>query len=119
MRLSLAILLLALTSLFSTAHGQSMSEMKRAANAEFDQADAELNTVYKKVLDGRSPKGTAALKEAQRAWITFRDKSAEAYGASEEGGSLEGLLAVHCSTTLTKERTANLRRMFLSGTESF
>ena len=124
--LFLAVLLL----LGAPAHGQSMSAMKVTAEAEFEKADAELNKVYKQSLSGLSPKGTAtrlegrekevaALKEAQRAWITFRAKSAEAYGTSEEGGSLETLLAVRCSTTITRERTAQLKKMFQSGTEGY
>ncbi|MEZ0259231.1 MAG: lysozyme inhibitor LprI family protein [Chthoniobacter sp.] len=94
--------------------GQSMVEMKHTAQHDFEKADAELNTVYKAVLERLSPKGVAALKESQRAWIIFRDKTAEAYGTGEEGGSLEGLMYIRCLEATTQNRTKELKKLFLS-----
>jgi uncharacterized protein YecT (DUF1311 family) len=73
-----------------------------------------LNTVYKAALATRSEKGVAALREAQRAWITYRDAAAEAYGTGEEGDSLEALMVLRCSEALTKDRTAELKKLYLS-----
>ena len=94
--------------------GQPMMELKQAAQHNFEKADAELNTVYKSALDGLSPKGNAALRESQRAWIIFRNKTAEAYGTHEEGGSLEGLMRIQCEEAVTRERTGELKKLFLS-----
>jgi hypothetical protein len=81
-----------------------MGTMKENARKDLEVADAELNTVYKKILATRSEKGIAALREAQRAWIIYRDATAEAYGTGEEGGSLEALMVLRCSEALTKSR---------------
>ena len=110
--------LLVLVSITSLAAGllyaQSIMEMKGDARKDLAKADAELNSVYKKALATRSEKGMAALREAQRAWITYRDKTAEAYGTGEEGGSLEGLMFIKCSAALTRSRTKELKELFLS-----
>ena len=55
--------------------------------------------------------GAQALKEAQRAWITFRDKACEAEGYAFKGGSAEPLLVYGCMRVLTEERTAHLTSM--------
>lgn len=95
-------------------YSQSMVEMKQAALRDFEKADAELNAVYNKVLRQLSPKGVTALREAQRAWVTFRDKTAEAYGIGEEGGSNEGLMYIRCQEAITQNRTKELKLLFLS-----
>jgi len=98
----------------SSLSAQSMMQMKEKANKDYQIADAELNKVYKQVAKSLSKKGKAALLKAQKAWIQYRDNSAEAYGTLEEGGSLEGLNYTLCSTSITKKRTTELKEMFLS-----
>ncbi len=93
---------------------QSTWEMKRDSQSDLEKADAALNVAYKKALATLSEKGGAALREGQRAWITYRDKTAEAYGTGEEGGSLEGVMVITCATEMTKNRTAELKKLFLS-----
>ncbi len=96
------------------AHGgQSMMELKQTARRDFEKADADLNVVYKDIVSQLSPKGAAALRESQRAWVIFRDKTAEAYGTHEEGGSLEGLMAIRCLEATTQNRTGELKKLFL------
>lgn len=105
-----AVLVLTLSS----TNAQSMGTMKENARKDLDVADAELNSVYKEALATRSEKGVKALREAQRAWIIYRDATAEAYGTGEEGGSLETLMVLRCSEALTKNRTAELKKLYLS-----
>lgn len=52
-----------------------------------------------------------ALKEGQRAWITFRDKTCEAEGYAMKGGSAEPLVVYGCLHELTTERTGHLEAM--------
>lgn len=88
--------------------------MKGDSQNDLEKADAELNATYKKAIATLSEKGASALRDGQRAWITYRDKTAEAYGTGEEGGSLEGVMVITCSTELTRNRTAELKKLFLS-----
>jgi uncharacterized protein YecT (DUF1311 family) len=39
----------------------------------YQRVDADLNAVYGRCLATLSPEATAALREAQRAWVTYRD----------------------------------------------
>lgn len=39
----------------------------------YQRVDADLNAVYQRCVAALSPEATAALREAQRAWVTYRD----------------------------------------------
>ncbi len=93
----------------SDTPAQSMMEMTRIARRDYEKAETQLNSVYQKALARLSPKGKAALCEAQAAWIIYRDKNAEAYGTGEEGGSLEPYMAIRCREASTKSRIAELK----------
>jgi uncharacterized protein YecT (DUF1311 family) len=71
--LSLALGALALASL--AAHAQTQSAMNQDACAESRKADQALNATYAKVFKeyAKDPQFLAKLKQAQRAWIAFRD----------------------------------------------
>ena len=80
----------------------------------FDNVDKALNEAYKALLVKMDQDGKAKLKEAQRAWIQFRDAdTALAYQNSGEGGSLGGLIATNHKVDLTFERIKELKN-FLS-----
>ena len=80
----------------------------------FDNADKALNEAYKALVVKMDQDGKAKLKEAQRAWIQFRDAdTALAYQNSGEGGSLGGLIATNHKADLTLERIKELKK-FLS-----
>ena len=75
---------------------------------ELKAADAQLNAVYKKALAAMpSDDAKAKLKDAQRAWIAFRD--AEIALSAELPGSASGNLLKMLQTELTKARTEQLK----------
>lgn len=96
----------------------TQTEMNQCAHDDWELADAELNLAYKRTMqllkgwDADLPEaeqgGAEALKEAQRAWITFRDKACEVEGYAMKGGSAEPLLVFGCMRQLTEDRTAQL-----------
>lgn len=100
------------------ANAVTQMEMNQCAYDDWEAADTDLNAAYKRALtllkgwDADLPKaeqgGAAALKEAQRAWITFRDKACEVEGYAMKGGSAEPLLVYGCMRQLTEDRTAQL-----------
>lgn len=59
-------------------------EMVNCINAEADRQDALLNMYYKKLIKNLEPEQAKSLKEAQRAWIKWRDASS-AFVATEGG----------------------------------
>lgn len=96
----------------------TQTEMSQCAYSEWEAADAELNAAYKRAmtllkgwdadLPDREKGGAEALKEAQRAWIIFRDKACEVEGYAMKGGSGEPLLVYGCMRQLTEDRSAQL-----------
>lgn len=97
---------------------QDQQSMNRCAWLEFETADRALNVAYKKAraflrqMDADLPAelrgGAMALRDAQRAWISFRDKACEADGFLFRGGTMEPLIVATCKTRLTKRRTGDL-----------
>jgi uncharacterized protein YecT (DUF1311 family) len=93
----------------------------QCAYEEWQTADAELNSVYKRAtailkdqdsrLDAAMRGGPEALRDAQRAWITFRDKTCEAEGFAMRGGSAEPMVVAFCLTRITRERIGHLYGM--------
>lgn len=88
-----------------------------AANA-FNAADKDLNAAYARArsamrrIDGELSASQAgaetALRDAQRAWITFRDNACLAEGFQMRGGSAEPLLVFGCKARLTEQRAQDL-----------
>ena len=100
------------------ANAVTQMEMNQCAYDVWEAADADLNAAYKRAMtllkgwDADLPEaeqgGAAALKDAQRAWVTFRDKACEVEGYAMKGGSAEPLLVYGCMRQLTEDRTAQL-----------
>jgi uncharacterized protein YecT (DUF1311 family) len=103
------------------ATAEAQQDLNQCAYADWEAADADLNTVYQAAIamleqwDADLPSdekgGADALREAQRAWITFRDKTCEAEGYAMKGGSAEPLLIYGCMRLVTEERAAHLQGM--------
>ena len=102
------------------ANAVTQQDMNQCAYGGWEAADADLNAAYKRAMDllkgwdadlpEAEQGGAAALKEAQRAWISFRDKACEAEGYAMKGGSAEPLLVYGCMRQLTEDRTGQLTR---------
>lgn len=103
------------------ANAMAQVDLNACAYQDWEAADADLNAAYKRAMAllqdwdanllAAEQGGAQALKEAQRAWITFRDKACEAEGYAFKGGSAEPLLVYGCMRVLTEERTAHLTSM--------
>lgn len=135
MRLLAAALLLASSGV---AHAldckdpQSNYDMKYCAAEDLKKADAELNVAYKKALDEarkwyQSTKGSpgnetmpdseAVLRDAQRAWVSFRDANCKYQYQIYYGGTHAPLAHALCMVDMTRARTKELRQ--LPGGEEF
>ena len=86
--------------------GLSLEELGQAYAAAMD-----LMRQWDEGLPAEEQGGAAALKEAQRAWITFRDKACAAEGYAMKGGSAEPLLVYGCMARVTEERASHLWAM--------
>jgi uncharacterized protein YecT (DUF1311 family) len=110
---------------WNCADPQAQQEMNACAQIDFERADAELNAEYRAAIahardadrtdaaarlpsDDR-PGDEATLREAQRAWVAFRDAHCRLQGYEARGGSMEMMLYDGCRAAFTRARTAQLR----------
>lgn len=104
---------------------QNQADMNACAAIAFERADAELNAAYREAIaaaraadaeidrnyDTR-PTSEEKLREAQRAWIVFRDAHCTVVGYEEaRGGSMEPMSYEGCRTSVTEARTEQLRAL--------
>ena len=83
--------------------GLEIAAAHAAGNAEAGNADAALNATYKTALSQLDASNQARLREAQRAWIAFRDKECD---FRVQGG--DGPARADCIAELTRQRTEAL-----------
>ncbi len=93
-------------------------EITHCAGEDWKAADRELNTIYASAMalmrriDNGLPadlKGAAdTLRDAQRAWIPYRDRACDAYGFLARGGSMESQIVLSCRAELTRQRVREL-----------
>jgi uncharacterized protein YecT (DUF1311 family) len=101
----------------------TQSDMNICSNLDWQQADKELNTVYRKAVDFAKDEDKSfadqpelegalkALKKAQRAWVDYRDGQCEGYGFGARGGSMEPMLVSGCLADLTRKRIHELKEL--------
>lgn len=87
----------------------STAEMQTCADKLYQAADAELNRVYRQLASKLSTSRREKLKTAQQAWIAFRDKNAAFAASVVEGGTMYPILEISELTTMTKQRTEQLK----------
>ena len=88
--------------------GQTQMGMQQCAAGETARHDARLNRNYKAILDQLdSADDKDAIRNAQRAWIAFRDADCGSY-VSMTWGSMSHLEGAQCLTDRTRERADQL-----------
>ncbi len=111
----------------------SQRQMNDCAAFEYRRADTRLNNVYRKAMEymtddqARAEKrgdqqqieyektSVGSLKQADRAWLTYRDLQCKAAGQQYEGGSMRPMIEWQCMTTLTEHRIADLKSIYEDG----
>ena len=96
----------------------STPEINACAKQEQEKVEAELNAVYKEVMKSLSEPDTeyekpsevkAALIEAQRAWIKFREADCNAVYIQNQGGTIRTVMYISCMQQRAKQRIKELR----------
>ena len=99
-------------------NAMSQMEMTYCAEQDWLMQDADLNDAYAaakaamRQVDAGLPKAErgaeAYLRDAQRAWIGFRDSACAAEGYLMHGGSAEPMVIYGCRARLTEARALDL-----------
>ncbi len=105
---------------------ETQVEMNFCAEQGFREADKELNSVYKQLMQVlRSKRNTTdseqvaynkklenSVIQAQKRWLEFRDSSANIWRVKYEGGSVMPVIYYGVMTSLTKAQTRELQELF-------
>jgi uncharacterized protein YecT (DUF1311 family) len=94
--------------------GRSTAGMRQCCYAAMEAWVEEMNKGYQTLLASLKPEGQAALREAQRAWLTYRDKQFELTNEiymSEMQGTMYHVVATNNNMELVKERALHLKTM--------
>jgi uncharacterized protein YecT (DUF1311 family) len=91
--------------------GRTQYEMNACAAEKLARADSLLNHSYQQLLRVIEPDRVDALREAQRAWIRFRDAECEFQASEVGGGSLQPMVEALCLADLTEKRAEEFEDM--------
>lgn len=80
-----------------------------AVAANLRKADGALNAVYGQLIDQLSGRAEQRLRNAQRAWLAFRDAECSLQALGADGGSAQSMVVSQCMATLTEQRVRQLR----------
>ncbi|MBZ9761404.1 DUF1311 domain-containing protein [Mesorhizobium sp. CA8] len=91
------------------AAAKTQADLATCTAANAASADAGLNAVYKALAGRLAPADLWRLRDAQRAWIPFRDKECAFRTQPYADGSVYSSLVETCKAELTKVRLAQLQ----------
>ncbi|TPI41797.1 DUF1311 domain-containing protein [Mesorhizobium sp. B3-1-9] len=91
------------------AAAKTQADLATCTAANAASADAGLNAVYKALAGRLAPANLKRLRDAQRAWIPFRDKECAFRTQPYADGSVYSTLIETCRAELTKARLAQLQ----------
>ena len=102
------------SSVFANVSKGNDFEQKEALRKMEKEWDKELNIVYQKIMKVADPVTKNKLRNAQRAWIKFRDSEVEKsyYTNNPNGGSIGVLFSLNTAVKLTEERAVQLAEMY-------
>ena len=101
-------------SVFANVDEGNDFQEKEALRKMEKEWDKELNIVYQKIMKVADAVTKNKLRNAQRAWIKFRDSEIENsyYTNNPNGGSMGILFSLNTAAKLTEERAVQLAEMY-------
>jgi uncharacterized protein YecT (DUF1311 family) len=109
---------------------ETQMEMNQCSAEEYRKADGRLNALYNQLVQtfqkdiakaaqqndvsqkGFEQRGLAGLRQAERAWIQYRDAHCAAVRQRYEGGSISPMIFSMCMTETTEHRIQELRHSY-------
>jgi len=99
----------------SSDETMTTQEMIEFETKEFVHIDDKLNQIYGNLRTELDKVGKLRLRDAQRAWIVFRDAECLRLSDFARDGTLAPLLMLSCKTQLTADRVTAIGRNPLTG----
>lgn len=91
------------------ADAQSQAEMNMCWGKQYKAADARLNTVYRDFMTKLTEEESTQLKNAQLAWLKYRDTNCEFVADQFKGGSMRPMIVAMCLADVTNARVSELK----------
>ena len=91
------------------ANPQSQAEMTMCAGKKYKDADAVLNQVYRQLVARLDDEEKEQLRQAQTAWLKYRDANCDFVADQFKGGTMRPMVAAMCLADMTQNRTTELR----------
>jgi uncharacterized protein YecT (DUF1311 family) len=91
------------------AGAESQGEMNICWGKKYKAADAKLNEAYRQLVAMLDDEQKAQLKEAQTAWLKYRDSNCEFVADEYKGGSMRPMIHAICLEEVTRNRTDELK----------
>ncbi|WP_292425356.1 lysozyme inhibitor LprI family protein [Mesorhizobium sp.] len=91
------------------AAAKTQADLATCTTKDAASSDVALNAVYKALAGRLSPADLERLRDAQRAWIPFRDKECAFRTQPYADGSVYSSLVETCKAELTKARLTQLQ----------
>ena len=101
------------------ADPQDQAEINQCMGSDYREADEKLNRTYKELVGSIDDNWASALRDAQRAWVTFRDAECEFQSMGWAGGSGRPAVQAGCLTRVTNERTKVLKELLECDPENY
>ena len=94
------------------SYAQSTADMTSAINYASEAWYAELNIIYKILMERLSKEEQLSLRDKQRNWIKRRDSKINEAAEEFDGGSMSGVSGGSVFLEETKKRTLELARIY-------
>jgi uncharacterized protein YecT (DUF1311 family) len=91
------------------ADAQSQAEMTMCWGKEYKAADAKLNKSYQEFMSKLDESEKVQLKNAQLAWLKYRDANCEFVADQYKGGTMRPMIAAICLAGVTNARVDELK----------
>lgn len=90
-------------------NAETQGAMNMCARIAYEKADAAMNDTYRRLMAKLGESDKALLREAERAWIGYRDKACAFESSGTEGGSIPPMIVSQCLTAKTEAHTQDLK----------
>ena len=91
------------------ADAQSQAEMNMCWGKEYKAANAKLNKIYQDFMSKLDESEKVQLKNAQLAWLKYRDANCDFVADQYKGGTMRPMIAAMCLAEVTNARVNELK----------
>jgi uncharacterized protein YecT (DUF1311 family) len=91
------------------ADAQRSPEQMACAEKELKAAEAELKSARARLTGVLEAPPRLRMKQAERAWLSYRKSNCDAEASIYEGGTIQPLIQTQCVARVTRARAEELR----------